>query len=89
VLRLLVLQPILVPTPVRLFDPFNVTQVGPNLYQRAEVPNAIIPNPNPYALKLLSYYPDANRAPNRCLQLQQLLPARASEILKGHRKRAD
>jgi trimeric autotransporter adhesin len=52
-----------VPTPVQLFDPFNVTQTGPNLYQRAPIPNAIISNPNPYALKLYSYYPDPNRVP--------------------------
>jgi len=52
-----------VPTPVQLFGPFNVTSAGPNLYQRVPFPNAIIPNPNPYALKLYSYYPDPNRAP--------------------------
>ncbi len=53
-----------VPTPLKLFDPFNVTQVGPNLYQRAPIPNAVIPNPDPYALKLFSYYPLPNRTPD-------------------------
>src|SRR5581483_340002 len=52
-----------VPTPVQLFNPFSVTLVQPNLYQRLPYPNAIIPNPDPYALKLYSYYPDPNRAP--------------------------
>jgi hypothetical protein len=53
-----------VPTPVQLFDPFSVTQVSSNLYQRAPIPNSLIPNPNPFALKLYSYYPNPNRAPS-------------------------
>src|SRR6202008_1103440 len=52
-----------VPTPIQIFDPFSVTLAGPNLYQRALIPNAVIPNPNPYALKLYSFYPDPNRTP--------------------------
>ena len=52
-----------VPTRTRLFDPFSVTQIGANLYQRAEIPNAIIPRPDPFALNLLGYYPDPNRQP--------------------------
>jgi trimeric autotransporter adhesin len=56
-----------VPTPIRLFDPFNVTQVGPNLYERAEVPNADIRNlargVDPFALKLISFYPEPNSTP--------------------------
>lgn len=56
-----------VPTPIRLFDPFNVTQIGPNLFQRAEVPNADIRNlargADPFALKLLSFYPEPNSPP--------------------------
>ena len=35
------------PVPARIFDPFNVVQEGPDLYRRVEIPNAIIPNPNP------------------------------------------
>ena len=46
---------------VQIYDPFNVTKIGPNLYQRAAVPNSIIPNPNRHALKLFSYYPDPNQ----------------------------
>jgi carboxypeptidase family protein/TonB-dependent receptor-like protein len=51
------------PTPVRIFDPFNVVQTGPNLYQRSPIPNSIIPRPDPFALKLISYYPLPNRTP--------------------------
>ena len=39
--------------PVRIFDPFNVTQ-NADLYRRAEIPNAIITNPDPYALRMFS-----------------------------------
>jgi hypothetical protein len=51
------------PTPLKLFDPFNVTQLAPDVYQRAAVPNSIIPNPDPYIKKLMSYYPLPNRTP--------------------------
>jgi len=50
--------------PARIFDPWNVTQLGPDLYQRREFPNAIIPNPDPYALKMYSFYPLPNRTPD-------------------------
>ena len=50
-----------VPRPLRLYDPFGVAQAGPNLYQRPEIPNAIIPRPNPFIVRLLSYYPLPNR----------------------------
>ncbi|MCI0721917.1 MAG: TonB-dependent receptor [Acidobacteria bacterium] len=57
-----------VPTPIRLFDPFNVRQIGPNLYERAEIPNADVRNgprgADPFALKLLSFYPASNRTPD-------------------------
>ena len=49
------------PVRARIFDPFRVTQLGPDLYQRAEIPNAIIPNPDPYALRMYSFYPLPNR----------------------------
>jgi hypothetical protein len=52
------------PVPAMIFDPFNVSQLGPDLYQRAAIPNAIIPNPNPYALKMYSFYPLPNRTPD-------------------------
>jgi hypothetical protein len=52
------------PVPAQIFDPYNVTQLGPDLYQRALIPNAIIPQPNPYAVKMYSFYPAPNRTPD-------------------------
>ena len=49
------------PTPVVLYNPNSVTQVGPNVYQHAVYPNATIPNPSPYALKIMNIYPLPNR----------------------------
>jgi len=34
-----------VPTSLKIWDPFNVVQLGPDTFQRAAVPSAIIPNP--------------------------------------------
>ena len=51
------------PVPARIFDPFNVTPINSDLYRRAEIPNAIIPNPDPYAVRMYSYYPLPNRTP--------------------------
>jgi hypothetical protein len=51
------------PTAIRIFDPFNVVQTGPNLYQRAPIANSIIPRPDPFASKVFSYYPLPNRTP--------------------------
>src|SRR5687768_6183856 len=50
--------------PARIFDPFNVTPINSDLYRRAEFPNAIIPNPDPYAVRMYSYYPLPNRTPD-------------------------
>jgi trimeric autotransporter adhesin len=52
------------PVAARIFDPFNVVQEGADLYRRVEVPNAIIANPHPAAVKMLSYYPLPNRTPD-------------------------
>ncbi len=52
------------PSPAQLFNPFSATQIASNLYQRAPYPNAIIPNPNPEAVHILSLYPMPNRTPN-------------------------
>jgi len=52
------------PVPARIFDPFNVVQEGPDLFRRVEIPNAIIPNPDPYALRMFSFYPMPNRTPD-------------------------
>ena len=51
------------PVRARIFAPFNVTQINSDLYRRAEIPNAIIPNPDPYAVRMYSYYPLPNRTP--------------------------
>jgi trimeric autotransporter adhesin len=51
-------------SPAQLFNPFSVTQLGSNLYQRAQFPNAIIPNPNPAALLIYGFYPNPNRTPD-------------------------
>ncbi|HEV2275538.1 MAG TPA: TonB-dependent receptor [Acidobacteriaceae bacterium] len=53
-----------VPTPAQLFNPFSVTQIAPDLYQRAPFPNAIIPNPDPYTTYIYSFYPQPNRTPD-------------------------
>ncbi|MGH9163628.1 MAG: TonB-dependent receptor [Vicinamibacteraceae bacterium] len=52
------------PVPARVFDPWNVVQEGPDLYRRQEVPNAIIPNPDPHALLIYGFYPQPNRTPD-------------------------
>src|SRR6185369_8048506 len=52
------------PVPAQIFDPFSVTQLGTDLYQRTAIPNAFIAQPNPYALKMYSFYPDPNRTPD-------------------------
>ena len=52
------------PTPLKIWDPFNVVQLGPDTFQRATVPNAIIPNPDPYIAKMMSFYPLPNRTPD-------------------------
>jgi hypothetical protein len=51
------------PVSLKLYDPFNVVQLGPDIYQRVPVPNSIIPNPDPYVQKIFSYYPMPNRPP--------------------------
>src|SRR6266404_2629124 len=53
-----------VATPAQVYNPFSVTQLATDLYQRAPFPNAIIPNPNPYAVHMYSFYPLPNRTPD-------------------------
>jgi trimeric autotransporter adhesin len=52
------------PINAAVFNPYQVTQLGTNLYQRATLPGAVVPNPTSYGLKLMSYYPAANRTPS-------------------------
>ena len=51
------------PAPLNLYDPFNVTQTGANVYQRAQIAGANIQHSlhgvNPLALNVLSHYPCA------------------------------
>lgn len=61
------------PAPAQIFNPFSITTINSNLYQRAEFPQStncssygcgdIITNPNPVGETLLSLYPAANRTP--------------------------
>lgn len=52
------------PVNVQIYNPFSVTQVGPNLYQRAQYANAMVTNPNPAALTIFGLYPSPNRTPS-------------------------
>ena len=52
------------PVAARIFDPFNVVQEGPDLFRRVEIPNAIITNADPFALRMYSFYPAPNRTPD-------------------------
>ena len=53
------------PTAVGLWDPNNVVgNPATGVYQRAALPSVdIIPNPNPYGLKIMSIYPLPNKTP--------------------------
>ena len=66
------------PTPIEIFNPFNVTAVNSNLYQRAEYPKStnctsnpagsygcgdIITNPSAVGLTILKNYPLPNATP--------------------------
>ena len=52
--------------PAQIYDPWNVTQINSDLYQRALVPNGDLSNyPDArYAQKWFSYYPVPNRTPD-------------------------
>ncbi len=53
-----------VATPVTIWDPNNVIgSPSSGVYQRAPYPNNVIPNPSPYALKIMSIYPLPNQPP--------------------------
>ena len=60
------------PAPAQLFNPYQVTQIGTNLYQRAPITPAIITpallpeGPAAYnaALAMYNYYPTPNRVPD-------------------------
>ena len=50
-----------VPTPVVIYDPNNVIQTSATVWTRAPYPGNVIPNPSPYALKIMNVYPMPNR----------------------------
>ena len=52
--------------PAQIFDPWNVTQINSDLYQRALIPNADLSNypGSQYAKTWFSYYPLPNRTPD-------------------------
>jgi Carboxypeptidase regulatory-like domain/TonB dependent receptor-like, beta-barrel len=59
------------PSPAQIFNPYQVTQIGTNLYQRApitpaKITAAIVPDPTAYtaALAMLNFYPTPNRTPD-------------------------
>ncbi len=60
------------PVPAQLFNPYSVTQVAPNLYQRAPITPAIVTpsllpeGPAAYnaALAIFNFYPTPNRQPS-------------------------
>jgi hypothetical protein len=56
------------PVPAQIYDPFSVTQLGPDLYQRTPFPNATIPNPDKYAVLMYGFYPSPNRTPDDAFQ---------------------
>jgi trimeric autotransporter adhesin len=52
-----------VATPVQLFNPYQATLVSSGLWQHPAYANAIITNPDPYMLNLVSSYPEPNHTP--------------------------
>jgi hypothetical protein len=54
-----------VPTPVVIYNPSTAVLSAPNstVYTRQPYPGNIIPNPSPYALKIMSIFPLPNRTP--------------------------
>ena len=52
------------PVAAQIYNPYSVTQLGTNLYERALIPNATIVNPNPAALLMYGFYPLPNRTPD-------------------------
>lgn len=53
------------PVPVQLFNPFTAMpyQGSNQVFERQPYPNSVIPNPDPYGVKLLSSYPLPNSTP--------------------------
>ncbi len=56
------------PTPLQIFNPYTAKSIGNNRFQRTLIPNADLRNVpgllDPNILKLFSFYPKPNRAPD-------------------------
>jgi hypothetical protein len=54
------------PVPVQIFNPFTAQpyQGSTQVFERQPYPGSIIPNPDPYGLKILQSYPMPNRPPS-------------------------
>ncbi|HXS98779.1 MAG TPA: TonB-dependent receptor [Candidatus Limnocylindrales bacterium] len=61
------------PTPATIYDPNDATQTGATVWTRVPYPNAIIPNPSPQALKLMSIWPLPNRSAIDAFETQNFL----------------
>ena len=68
--------------PVQIFDPYNVVQVGSNLYQRAPIPNSDLSNypGSQYAKTWYTYYPEPNRSPDDVFGTNNYSKATISEL---------
>ena len=60
------------PVPARIFDPFNVVQEGPDLFRRAEFPNAIITESRPVHAPDVQLLSDAEPDARGRVQPEQL-----------------
>jgi hypothetical protein len=69
-----------VPVSAQIYNPYTVTQLGPDLFQRAPYPNAIIPNPNPYAVYMYSFYPKPNRTPDDAYNLNNFTSSKVNTV---------
>jgi hypothetical protein len=70
------------PVPAQIYDPYNVTQLASNLYERALIPNAIITNPNPSALLMYSFYPAPNRTPDDVYNANNFTSTKVNSVRK-------
>lgn len=68
------------PIPAQVFNPFQVTQLGPDLFQRAPYPNAIVADPHPAALYMYGFYPEPNRTPDDVFNTNNFTVTRVQTI---------
>jgi hypothetical protein len=68
------------PVPAQVFNPYSTTQLGPDLFQRAPFPNAVVPNPDKYALLMYGFYPAPNRTPDDAFQTNNFTAATVNTV---------